>query len=89
VPIKLLAVIVTNTNTSAQYLQIHESATLPSNTAVPVLPSIALALGPSSTMFQFGDSGVDLDQCVIVNSSTAATLTIGAADCQIVAVVAG
>lgn len=89
VPAKLLAVMVTNTAGSIQYLQVHESATLPANGAVPKLPSVALAAGPSTTMFSFGDYGVDLDAITLCNSSTSATKTIGSADCQIVAILNG
>ncbi len=83
---KLLAVIVLNTNGSQQYIQVHESATVPAEGQVPDLPSIPVA-GGTVAMFDFGP-GVDLDNCTICNSSTSATKTIGAADCQILALIA-
>lgn len=88
VPGKLLSVVVLNTG-AAQYLQVHESATLPANGAVPALPAIALAAGPSTTQFDLGGVGIDLDAITLCNSSTAATKTIGAADCAIVAILNG
>lgn len=87
-PCKLLAIIVLNTNIANQYIQIHEAAALPADTAIPELPSITVAAG-GTTMFDFGPNGLDLDACVVCNSSTAATKTIGAADCAIVGVLYG
>ena len=87
-PCKLLALIALNTNASTQYIQVHETTTLPANGQVPALPAIPVATG-SILMFDFGGNGVDLDALTICNSSTAATKTIGAADCSIVAILLG
>jgi hypothetical protein len=86
-PVKLLGLIVLNTG-AAQFLQVHETTTLPADEAVPVLPSIPVAAN-GVTMFSFGDWGVDLDALTVCNSSTAATKTIGAANCAIVGIVQG
>jgi len=83
-PCKLLSVIVLNTG-AAQYIQIFESATVPANGAVPELPAVYVAAS-STVQFDFLN-GVDLDACSISNSSTAATKTIGSADCAIVAII--
>jgi len=85
---KLLALIVLNTNVAQQYIQVHENAALPAEGSVPELPSIPVAAG-AIVMFDFGPNGVDLDACTVCNSSTAATKTIGAADCSIVAILLG
>lgn len=87
-PGKLLSVMVLNTNAAQQYIQIHESATLPANGAVPALPAIPVAAG-AVVMFDLGGVGIDLDACTICNSSTAATKTIGAEDCAIVGILHG
>lgn len=83
-PCKLLSIIVLNTG-AAQYIQVFESATVPANGAVPELP--AVYVGATSTVqFDFLN-GVDMDAVSISNSSTAATKTIGAADCAITAII--
>lgn len=86
-PVKLLSLIVLNTG-GAQYLQLFESTTVPAEGAVPELP--AVYVGANSTVqFDFGVFGIDFDSLSVCNSSTAATKTIGAADCAITAVVRG
>lgn len=87
-PCKLLALIVFNSNAAQQYIQVHEAAVLPADTEVPELPAMPVA-AVGLTMLDFGPNGIDLDACVVCNSSTAATKTIGAADCAIVGVLHG
>jgi len=88
VPCKLLALVVLNTNAAQQYIQIHESGALPGDGAIPDVPSIPVAAG-AVVMFDFGPNGLDLDACVVCNSSTAAFKTFGAADCAILGVLLG
>ena len=85
---KLLSLMIYNSNAAAQFIQIHETATLPADTAVPALPAIAVG-GNSTVNVDFGSSGIDLDALTVCNSSTAATKTIGAADCAILATLQG
>lgn len=85
--IKLFGLIVLNTG-PAQFIQVHETASLPANGLYPALPSIPVAAN-GVTMFSFGDWGVDLDALTVCNSTTAETKTIGAANCAIVAIVQG
>lgn len=85
---KVLSIIVLNTNALQQYIQVHEAAAVPANGSVPKLPAIPVA-SQQLLQIDFGSVGIDLDKCVICNSSTAAILTIGAADCAIVAVIHG
>jgi hypothetical protein len=70
----------TNTNASTQFILAFDSEKIPSNGAVPSFVMQAPASDnfwvswvPSFRQFDRG--------CVICNSSTAATLTLGAADC--------
>lgn len=83
-PCKLLSIIVLNTG-AAQYIQVFESPTVPANGAIPELPAVYVAAS-STVQFDFLN-GVDMDSLSISNSSTAATKTIGAADCAIVAII--
>lgn len=86
-PVKLYAVIVYNGSGSTQFVQIHETTTLPANGVAPKIPSIAVAAGTTVMVDVGGQVGMDLDALTICNSSTAATKTIGSADCMISAVI--
>jgi hypothetical protein len=64
---------------SAQFIQLHDSATLPADTAIPKM----IIRVPATTSFEidFGIKGRQfLNGIVVTNSSTAATKTIGSAD---------
>ena len=69
---------VTNCNAAARWLQFFDSATLPTDTSVPLF-SIPLAIGGSSNITLVRPR-IFLKGIVVCNSSTAATKTIGAAD---------
>lgn len=79
---RLIAIYGYNSKASTQFLQIHDSATAPADTAVPVLP---LQLEAQKNFFiDLNDYGVRLSTGLyICNSSTAQTKTIGSADCWI------
>jgi hypothetical protein len=77
-----LALFVTgyNSKASAQFIQLHDAAALPADTAVP----IAVITVPASSNFQLPLPATGLDcvnGVVVCNSSTLATKTIGSADC--------
>jgi len=68
-----------NSNAGAQFIQVFDAASLPSNGAAP---AVVFTVAATSNLginwipgraFQVG--------CVIVNSSTGPTLTVGSADC--------
>ena len=69
-----------NSNASGQFVQIHDTTSLPANGAIPKLVVWVSAVGPFSL-----DTGIFgktfLNGIVICNSTTGPTLTIGAADC--------
>src|SRR3954465_15283918 len=63
-----------------QWVQIHDAAALPANTAVP-LHTFVIAAGDNFSVI-IPTTGIPCGTgIVIANSSTAQTLTVGAADC--------
>ncbi len=77
---RLYLLVVTNTKTSSQYIQLHNTTSLPADTAVPIhsilVPpqsSMSLDMGVFGRYFPTG-----ITAC---NSSTAATKTVGSSDC--------
>lgn len=69
-----------NNKDSSQYIQLHNSATLPADTAVPIVWLKVYANSNFSFEFEkpiYLSSGI-----TICNSSTLATKTIGSADCM-------
>lgn len=68
-----------NSKTSAQFIQVHNSATLPADTAVPLLVFTV----PASSNFSLDFSNIGLPGTtglVVCNSSTGPTKTLGSAD---------
>lgn len=81
---QLLRVFGYNALAGAQFLQVHDSATLPADAAVPILVIALVASSP----FQIDLNGIAFpfqNGITICNSSTGPTKTIGAANCLITA----
>jgi len=70
-----------NSKATAQFIQLHDIASTPADTAVPVFNITVPAT--SNFSIDFGMYGMQFVNGVYVcNSSTAPTKTIGSADCQ-------
>lgn len=70
-----------STKITAQYIQIFDTTSVPANGAVPIM---TYPIGVNITLnLDFGNGRQFLNGVTICNSSTAATLTIGTADCLI------
>lgn len=86
-PVKLLRIMITNTNAAAQYIQLFDATAVPADGTKP--DSIPLVVAGSSTAsIDYGASypyggRLFLTGLCWSNSSTAATKTIGAADCAV------
>lgn len=76
----LVSFTVNNTNAAAQFIQFHDARTLPSDGAIPAVTFTAAASSDKFVSYtlpgRLFEAGI-----VVCNSSTAATKTIGAADC--------
>ena len=70
---------VSNTNASAQFVQLFDSPTVPADGAIPIL-SVSVSAGQAVT-FGWFPGRTFRSGCVLCNSSTQSTKTIGSADC--------
>jgi len=79
-PKKLFGLSGYNSKATAQFIQLHDAATLPADTAVPVVVFNAPPL--SNFSLDFGANGRSFATGIVAcNSSTGPTKTIGSADC--------
>jgi hypothetical protein len=79
-PAYLVAFTVNNTNAAAQFIQLHDANALPADGAVPAVVFTAPASSDKFVSYSL-PGRFFLRGIVVCNSSTAATKTIGAADC--------
>lgn len=86
VPGRLISLIGYNSKASSQFIQLHNAATLPADTAIPVLTILVAATSNFSVDIPIG--GIPFTTGIVAsNSSTGPTKTIGSADCYFTAVV--
>jgi len=77
-PCNLQELVVTNTGASVTYAQVHNSATVPADTAVPV---IVFAVPANATASYDSQQGIHLDTgCSVCISTTVPTKTVGGAE---------
>jgi hypothetical protein len=70
-----------NAKASAQFIQIHDASSIPADGAIPAFSITAAA--SSNFSIDFGVYGMAfLNGLAVSNSSTVATKTVGAADCN-------
>lgn len=82
----LLAVFGYNSKSSDQFIQLHDAASLPANTAVPV--AVIVARANDNFYIEVPIGGIPFSTGIVVcNSSTGPTLTVGSADCYFTGVV--
>lgn len=79
-PARLVRVRGYNSKGSAQFIQLHDAASLPSDTAVPKYVATVAASSNFSIDFVV-ESRNFVNGIVVCNSSTGPTKTIGSADC--------
>jgi len=79
-PGTLFSITGVNSKGSAQYIQLHDSATLPADTAVPKI--VLRVAGEENFFYELKEIGRFFKNGIVVtNSSTLATKNIGSADC--------
>lgn len=77
VPCKLYSVIGFNNSGATEYVQVHQTSSLPSNGAVPIF---SFSVNDQQYFsFDIGIVGVDLDAVTVAASTTLSTLTIAGA----------
>lgn len=77
----LRSITVYTAKTSAQWIHVFNSTTIPADTTAPIIP-LYLPIGPINITWDFGEDGLYLSTGIsICNSTTSTAKTIGAADC--------
>ena len=80
-PSVLYGLTIYNGKAPAQYIQLHDAASLPADASIPIYPPIQIDTGETKGL-SFPEGRIFSTGIVVCNSSTANTKTIGAADCM-------
>jgi hypothetical protein len=79
---RLMGITVSNTKASSQFIQVFDATTLPADAAVPIISIDIATVIAKGISFDPGGRWMTRG-CVICNSSTQGSKTIGSADCLI------
>jgi hypothetical protein len=77
---RLMGLTWSNTKASTQFIQVFDASTLPADTAVPIISIDTSASAAKGLSFTPGGRWFTRG-CIVCNSSTQGTKTIGSADC--------
>lgn len=80
-PAVLYGLTIYNGKATAQYIQLHDAASLPADASTPIYPPILIGSGETKGL-SFPEGRIFDTGIVVCNSSTSSTKTIGSADCM-------
>jgi hypothetical protein len=79
---RLMGITVSNTKGSSQFIQVFDASSLPADAAVPIISIDIATVVAKAIAFDPGGRWMSRG-CIVCNSSTQGSKTIGSADCLI------